>query len=380
MPSLMEYRKLGRTELDVGKIGLGTEYLIDLPRETVVAVIQSAVERGVNYFDLFFAQPQFRDNMGVAFKGYRDKVILAAHLGSSDNNGQYEKTRDPKLCEHFFLDFLTRYETEYVDILFLHNIDSQEDYDSVTNPGGLLDIATRFREEGKARFIGFSGHNTVTSRQVVESGQIDVLLFPINLASHAMPGRNELLEACFTEQVGLVVMKPYAGGNLLSEESLIKVADMQMGRRETPGARMRFTKSAMITPVQCLSYALDQQGVSTVVPGCGSLEQLEAALAYLEATEQEKEYSALLPDFAEYKTGQCVYCNHCLPCPAEIDIGLTLRLTQKARRVLTPELQAEYNEMVTGASDCIQCGDCMERCPFGVDVISHMEQALDVFG
>ena len=142
---------------------------------------------------------------------------------------------------------------------------------------------------------------------------------------------------------------------------------------------MRFTKSAKITPIQCLSYALDQKGVSTVIPGCASLEQLQAAYAYLGATEAEKDYTALILDFAQYKTGQCVYCNHCLPCPSDIDIGLTLRLLQKAQKELAPEVRTKYGEMPAKASDCIRCGDCMERCPFGVDVISHMEQAADRF-
>jgi hypothetical protein len=345
----------------------------------MIDVIHRAIEAKINYFDLFLAQPQFRDNMKAAFRGYRHKILLAAHLGSADIDGQYEKTRDPKLCEHFFLDFLTRYETDYVDILFLHNIDSQGDYDNVMTPGGLLEMARRFRQEGKTRFIGFSGHNTVTSRQAVKSGNIDVLMFPINFASHAMPGRNELLEACASEQVGLVVMKPYAGGNLLSEQRFIKVADAQMARRETPGARMRFAKSATITPVQCLSYVLSSKNVSTVVPGCANVEQLRAALAWLDAGEQEKDFLAVLPDFAEYRTGQCVFCNHCLPCPSEIDIGLTLRLLQKAQRELTSEVRASYDEMASKASDCIQCGDCIGRCPFGVDVISRMQQADRMF-
>ena len=232
----MEYRKLGATGLDVGTIGLGTEYLIDKPRETVTAVIRKAIGCGINYFDLFFAQPEFRDNMGAAFEGYRDKVLLAAHLGSSDRDGQYEMTRDPETCERFFLDFLERYDTDYADILFLHNSDSEEDYDILMRPGGLLEMAIRFREEGKTRFIGFSGHNTVTSRRAVESGDIDVLMFPISLANHAMPHRNDLFEVCAAREVGLVAMKPYAGGNLLSDESLLKIADTQMGRKQTPGA------------------------------------------------------------------------------------------------------------------------------------------------
>ena len=194
-----------------------------------------------------------------------------------------------------------------------------------------------------------------------------------------MPGRKELLEACVSQDVGLIAMKPFAGGNLLSEESLIKVADTQMGRRQMAGARMRFTKSSTITPVQCLSYALAQEGVSTVVPGCASVGQLDAALAYLEATEMGKDCSAVLPDFANYRTGQCVYCNHCLPCPSEIDIGLTIRLLHKAKRELTPELHTTYDEMPAKASDCTQCGDCMERCPFAADVISHMKQAVSLF-
>ena len=80
----MEYRRLGRTGLDVGAVSLGTEYLIDLPREKVVSVIREAIARGINYFDLFYAQEEFRDNMGAAFKGHRDRVFLAGHLGATE--------------------------------------------------------------------------------------------------------------------------------------------------------------------------------------------------------------------------------------------------------------------------------------------------------
>jgi hypothetical protein len=79
----MNHRPLGRTGFSVGEIGLGTAYLIDKSREHVLSVIHPAVDRGINYFDLFFAQPELRDSMGAAFAGCRDKVFLAAHLGAA---------------------------------------------------------------------------------------------------------------------------------------------------------------------------------------------------------------------------------------------------------------------------------------------------------
>lgn len=376
----MEYRTLGKTGLDVSVISLGTEYLINQPQQHVVDVIHHAINNGVNYFDLFFAQSEFRENMRVAFQGRRGKAIFAAHLGAAaDSNGQYMRIRDPQQCEYFFLDFLARYQIEFTDILFLHNSDSQDDYDELMKPGGLLDMAKRFRAEGKTRFIGFSGHNTITSRQAVESGEIDALLFPINFTNHVMPGREALFEACVKHQVGLVAMKPYAGGNLLREEREFEANSYISGSAQVANALAKFVKSAPMTPVQCLAYILEQTGVACVVPGCANIEHLDAALAYLNASVQQKSYAALLPDFKQYNTGRCVHCNHCLPCPSNIDIGETLRLFQLAQQELNAEVRTAYRALPANASDCIECGVCMERCPFGVNVIEQMKETSRLF-
>jgi len=106
---------------------------------------------------------------------------------------------------------------------------------------------------------------------------------------------------------------------------------------------------------------------------------LTAALAYWESTEEEKDFSAIVADFQQYATGECVYCNHCLPCPAVIDIGQTIRLLEMAQQHLTAELQTAYGALSAKASDCAQCGACTERCPFGVDVTLKMEQAVELF-
>lgn len=371
----MELCKLGRTGLDVGTIGLGTEYLNGQPRETVVSVVQEAIERGVNYLDIVFSFPEYLDNLAVALQGRRERVILTGHLGSTAKNGQYQKSRSVKKSEVYFLDLLSRLGTDYVDVLFLHNCDTQKDYDKLMNPSGILGLAHRLQQEGKARFIGFSGHTVATTLQAVESDHVDVLMFPISMVAHAAPGKLDLFKACVKHNVGLVAMKPYAGGKLLSKERTIRVARYMTGGAEA----FKVKKSAPITPVQCLSYVLSQVGVCTTVPGCKNLEQLTAALAYWEATEEERDFSAILSDFQQYVTGECVYCNHCLPCPSEIDVGQTVRLFEMAQQHLTAELQAAYDALPARASDCVECGACTERCPFGVDVISRMGQAVELF-
>ncbi|TEU19515.1 MAG: hypothetical protein E3J21_03495 [Anaerolineales bacterium] len=370
----MEFRKLGRTGLDVSVIGLGTEYLNGQPRETVASVVHEAIEGGVNYIDLVFAFPEYRDNFGAALQGCRERVILAGHLGSTEKDGQYYKTRSVKRSETFFLDLLSRLSTDYVDIVLLHNFNTVKDYDRVMQPKGLMDLARRFQQEGKARFVGISTHDIAVALKAIESGQIDVVMFPINLAGNAMPGRKELLSLCAGQGVGLVAMKPFAGGKLLQPKGTIRVAKYQTG-----GESYKQKITTEITPVQCLSYVLAQVGVSTAVPGVKDNAELAAALHTLEATDAERDFSATITDFDRYLKGECVYCNHCLPCPVAIDIGQTHRLLDTAQQGISEGLRMAYDALPVKASACTECGVCTERCPFGVDVISKMRQTVELF-
>jgi uncharacterized protein len=363
----MDYRRLGRTNEKISVIGLGTEYLIDLPSDHVCGVVRQAIEAGVNYFDVFWAKPQFRDIMGVAVKGFRDKILLAAHLGATEQDGQYEKVRDSGQASIFFEDFLTRYKTGYADVLFLHNSDGREDYDEIMKPGGLKDLANDYKAQGKARYIGFSGHTPETAIDVVKSGAIDVLMYPVNIAGHTVPGKQELLQACVEHDVGLIAMKIFAGGKLLDEGNSTKINKSQLG-----GDERNMDWKEPLTPERGIHYALSQIGVTSVVPGCKNIAELEADLAYLDATPEEKDYAAALKDIKQFEEGECVYCNHCLPCPQSIDIGATIRSLETAKSEL-------YAELSVPASECIECGECEARCPFGVEVIPKMREAAALF-
>jgi predicted aldo/keto reductase-like oxidoreductase len=334
----MHYNLLGRTGVRISAVSLGTEYLINTPRDNVVAVVAAAVEAGVNYLDLFFAQARLRDDIGYAIRGERDRIMVAAHLGAAEQKGQYWLTRNLKVCEQYFLDFLKRLDIDYADVVFLHNCDKQRDYLRVMD--GLLGTARRFQKEGKARFVGFSGHVAATALSAVSSGQIDVLLYPVNMSDTGVDA-GELFSECVRRNVGLIAMKPFGGGKLLKKQ----------------------TAGLDVTPVQCLSFALSQRGVASVLPGPRNTEELNGCLRVLEASDAEKDYSGALRGLKPDLKGACVYCNHCLPCPAGIDIGGTIRQWDVA------------GEPVAAAAACTACGACVERCPFGVDVVQIMRRA-----
>jgi predicted aldo/keto reductase-like oxidoreductase len=375
----MQVRRLGRTGIEVGEIGLGTEYLHGPSRDTVVSVIHEAVDRGVSYFDILWPYPDYLDNLGAALRGLRDRVALTIHIGCAETDGQYRQSRDAAECSAVFEDMLSRLGTDHADVLLVQWVDGEDDYRSVTGPGGLLEKAIRLREDGKARFIGLSSHVVPVAQEAVMSGHFDVLMFPINPAFDSQGGdtqlgslgdalkgeaarpiadeRRRLYEVCAAQGLGLVAMKPFAGGRFLE------------------GSR---GDSTQITPVQLLSYALSQAGVSAVVPGVKSRTELRAALQYLTATEIEKDFSGALTGSGWIAEGTCVYCNHCLPCPSEIDVGRTLRLAAAAEQGVSAELQADYEALRGKPSDCSECGSCAERCPFGVDVIERMRRAAEL--
>ena len=370
----MEYRKLGRTGLDVSAIGLGGAHNMQmLPQKIVVSIVQEALDSGINYIDLYSANPHVRDKIGFALKDRREKAIVTAHLGVSEKHGQYCRTRDEGECSKFFFDFLTRLRMYWVDILMLHFIDLENDYKSAFQ-GGILQLAQKFQREGKARFIGMSSHNLEVSLKAVKSGKIDVLMYPINIANGAMPDREKLLNTCITEDVGLVAMKPFAGGTLLQGDEGVFTDTLSTGWRS-----FHRKQAILATPIQCMSYVLSQAGVSTVVFGIESAAELQENLHFLNASSEEKSFASVVENFGCYLEGGCVYCNHCLPCPSSIDIARVNRLVETSKHVFTKDLYSEYNKLSAKASECTECEACMKRCPFNVDVIFKMKEAKRLF-
>ncbi len=382
----MRLNRLGATDLFVSEVGLGCEHLENKEEKVVSDVVGEAVDQGINILDVFMPEPNVRTYIGNALNGRRDKVILQGHIGATWQNGQYFRTRDVQLNKTYFEDFLTRLQTDYVDIGMLHFIDALEDWETVLH-GPVMEYVRKLKEKGVIRAVGMSSHNAAVSLEAVKSGLIDVLMFSLNPAFDLLPegmdldslfkkdsyqqegllGMNPVREAlyrtCEAKGVGITVMKGFGAGSLLREESSpFHVA---------------------LTPSQLLQYALTRPAVGSMLVGCRTPDEVRKAVAFETATAQEKDYSAILGATKVYAmTGRCMYCNHCLPCPQNIDIAQVNKYFDLAavQEDVPATIRDHYEALTVHAGDCISCGQCEERCPFAVPVTKRMADAQVLFG
>ncbi len=382
----MRYRKLGNTGLRVSEIGFGGEWLERHSETESAALIRHAHSLGINIIDCWMPDPKSRDIIGKGIAEDPAGWIVQGHIGSTYQNGQYVRTRDAAACRAAFEDLLRRLGTDYVELGMIHYVDQERDWEEVSRPGPYLDYVQELKAQGKIRHIGLSTHNTDIAKKAAESGLVEMILFSVNPAFDLMPptddidrffadsyaeglngidpARAEAYRICEQRGVGITCMKPFGGGMLFD------------ARRSPFGTAL--------TPVQCIHYCLTRPGVASVLCGYDTPEQADAAAAYETASDSEKDYAGVLagaPKHA-FAGGECTYCGHCLPCPAQIDIAMVNKLYDLA--VMQPEvpssLKAHYLSLEHHAGECIGCRGCESRCPFGVKAAERMEKAAALFG
>lgn len=368
----------------VSEIGFGGEWMERHTPEECKAVLDEAANSGINILDCWMSEPNVRSSLGNALKGRREKWYIQGHIGSTWQDGQYVRTRDVAKCKIAFEDLLNRLQTDYIDLGMMHFIDAENDWEQVIN-GDYLKYVRELKASGKIRHIGMSTHNPDIAKKAAKSGIVEMILFSINPAFDLLPptdnidnyfaetyqeglggidpARTELYKLCEQYDIGITVMKPYAGGRLFDKE--------------------RSPFGVALTPVQCIHYCLTRPAVASVLAGYDTPEHVKQAVAYETASQEEKDYASVLANAPKntFGKGECTYCGHCKPCPSNIDIAMVNKYYDLAS--MQPEVpatvRAHYFALEHRADECIGCKGCESRCPFGVSIAERMKKADELF-
>ena len=393
--SKMEYRLLGNTKLKASVIGLGCEGFSEEDHGMTKKLFDAAERLGINYFDLYASNPETRRAVGEALKGRRDKFLIQSHICSVWKDGQYLRTRNLEETKAGFEEMMSLLDVDYLDVGMIHYCDAMSDWEEIV-ANGILDYARELKTQGRIKHIGLSSHNPKVALRAVEEGGIEVLMFSVNPCydlqpasedvedlwadetytktyTNMDPDRERLYETCQALGVGITVMKAFGGGDLLDAEL-------------SPAG-------VALTANQCISYAALRAAGSVGLAGGRSVVQLEGSAAYCNSSADERDYASALETFPRVSwEGHCMYCNHCAPCREYIDIASVNKFLNLAKvqgvkadspdtyEKLPETVREHYKVLDHHAGECVGCGACEMRCPFGVKIRAGMKEAAKIFG
>jgi len=339
MPAL-ECRTLGRTGLKATAVGMGVMNCSD------PTVVLRAFDLGINFYDTApsYMGGRNEEMIGKALKGKRDRVYLQTKIPSGDE----KRTRTSVERS------LRRLQTDYIDVLVWHGLDS---------PGEVSDsraseFMEKMKKEGKARFTGFSAHSRMASllREAAKTNSHDVALVSYNF-THSRDLRDAVAQAA-KSGIGIVAMKTQAGG-------------------------YKKEKMGNLSPHQAaLKYVLRDTNVTLAVPGVTTIEQIEECAAVMGTTLSQRDMDRLR-HYQTFLQGRiCTMCGGCGGgCPFGVPYEKFLRAMMYHDGYRNEQLAADtLGDRVASkiAEACSGCPSCSVVCRRGLDIRAQIRQAQQV--
>lgn len=331
----MDLVKLGSTGFTVNKNGFGALPIQRISMDEAARLLRKAYDNGITYFDTARFYTDSEEKIGYAMADIREKIIIATKTGATT-------------AEAFWKDLDTSLgllKTDYIDLYQFHNPSF------CPKPGdgsGLYEAMLEAKRQGKVRHIGITNHRLNVAREAVESGLYETLQFPFSYL--ASDKDLEIVNLCKEAGMGFICMKALSGG--LITDSATAYAYLNQFDHVLPiwGVQKETELDEFI------SY------------------QTEAPVMTDERREKiRKDKEMLSGDF-------CRGCGYCLPCPAGIYIPDCARMSLYLRRApLSVYLGDEYKEKMAKVKDCLHCGQCKKKCPYGLDTPALLEKNYDDF-
>ena len=334
----MEYRVLGKTGLNISRLGFGGIPIQRIDAEGTKTLMQQLLAAGVNFIDTARGYTVSEEYLGYALEGIRDKFVIATK--------SMARTKEAMAADIEIS--LKNLRTDYIDLYQVHNA-TPEQVEQVVAPGGALEALLEAKAAGKIGHIGLTSHSLDTFKMALEMDWVETFMFPYNIVETQA---EKLIAKCTEKNIGFICMKPLAGGAI--EDATL-----------------------------ALRYICDNDNVTVVIPGMADPKELDQNIAAVSDTAPSTvaEKNAFMEVRNQLGTNFCRRCNYCQPCAAGINISGAFLFDGYLRRYgLGDWAKERYATLPKKASDCIGCGACEDRCPYNLPIRQMLKQVAEHFG
>jgi hypothetical protein len=357
------------------RLPVHTDGTIDEPR--AIPQIRSGIDKGINYLDTAWPYHGGESErvLGLALQdGYREKVRIATKLPSWLITSREE-------MDHYLNAQLAKLGTDRIDYYLLHALDGTS-WDNLVSLG-VLEFLDTAKGDGRIVNAGFSFHGLLQDfKRIVDGYPWEFCQIQYNFLDREFQAGTEGLEYAAAGNLGVVIMEPLRGGNL--------------GQADAPPAVAEIWETAETkrSPVEwALRFVWDRPEVTVVLSGMNDEAHIKENLAIADKAEPasltQTECELIDKAAATYqklmKVG-CTGCGYCLPCPMNVRIPSAFEMLNKMH-LFGNENEARFGYAVrmsgvlTGtapafASQCVQCGECLEKCPQNLDIPAFLAEAV----
>lgn len=379
----MLYKKFNAVDREISLLGLGVMRVPcdengKVNAQLGMELVRYAVDRGINYIDTGYTYHGGESEriIGKALKdGYREKVLIADKLPM----WMIETKED---VDRIFNDQFDRLETDFIDMYLLHNIvpDSWETAKKLD----ILPFLDEMKKQGRIGHIGFSFHGDYKLfTEVIDAYPWEFCQIQLNYLDKDEQATLKGLEYARQRGIDVIIMEPLKGGRITDKvpPAVQTMWDDAVSDGIAPPSR---------TPAEwAFKWVASQPGVSLILSGMGSFQQLDENIAMFSAEDfaqiTQAELAVIEKVAAYYNSAiryQCTGCRYCLPCPGKIEIPEVIGFVNDWSTFnKVPSTKDEYIfDFDTHGSDCIKCGHCTEHCPQNLPIMDIMEEAVNFFG
>ncbi len=334
----MEYTMLGKTGLNISRVGFGGIPIQKIDAEGTRALMHQLKDAGVNFIDTARGYTVSEEYLGYALEGIRKDFIIATK--------SMARTKEAMAADIEIS--LKNLRTDYIDLYQIHNA-TPEQLQQVCAPGGALEALQEAKAAGKIGHIGLTSHSMDIFKISLDMDWVETFMFPYNIVETQA---ESLIHKCAQKNIGFIAMKPLAGG-------------------------------AIENGTLALRFICANPDVTVAIPGMAEAKEIEenisACCDTAPLTTEEK--AAINEVRSQLGTNFCRRCNYCQPCAAGINIsGVFLFEGYLSRYGLGEWAKGRYATLPVKASACIGCGACEQRCPYNLPIRQMLKAAAEKFG